>query len=476
MFVDVLSGNASMPTELFRRLGGFEEKFAAHRREDYDLGVRALRAGVRAVHAPDAVARHEFRLSTRGAIAASGREGSGDALLAARWPEVVSTLPPAIDAPRGLSRGGLGSLISDRFASRGVPVALDALERLRLRGLWLRIFYRAMGATYQRARREMAAKLATPPPPEKSEMLTVELSDGGPIAPPSVAAPLIRVCWRGQLLDIVRPLDGQWSPTELAMQITDVGNPDVWAGMVRAEERESPASLPSGEFPEIELAPPCGNAAAWRALDGRLGRSQAPVVVVSFERRANFTFPQGALDVLASPRVGLVFGGRSGQSVLGPAEVFSREVPYKGRGFPGDGVRYLAIRPEVLRQIGGLDGRSVRWGIDAITDELFERVLGAGYHAAKQDVPGPDRQLRRTQRAWIRDRAAGAKAVRGSAAAGPRAGMVPALRLLPFSRRPLSLGFRWLAFAAGGIGGLRDLPPQNGSDGIAIDQTETGPG
>ena len=61
-FVEMLSGNMSIRRELFNRLGGFDESFGRYRREDWELGVRALEGGARLAYEHDAVADHLFEL------------------------------------------------------------------------------------------------------------------------------------------------------------------------------------------------------------------------------------------------------------------------------------------------------------------------------------------------------------------------------------------------------------------------------
>ena len=456
MFVDVLSGNASLPTELFTRMGGFDEAFAVHRREDWDFGVRVLRAGVAAVHAPEAVATHEFHLTTRGAIAAAAREGAGDALLLARWPEVAATLPPGAGptrrvAPRAAVRALLGRPAAQRQALR----VLDVLERLKARGPWLRAFDVTRQAAYAHERRAATARLGATAAP-RQRTLAVDLADPRPIPAPAVAAPAIEVRWRSRPLGVVRPVDGQWSAPQLAFQMLDLARPDVWAEMA-AGLRPPAASRTPGPEPvhETVIAPPWDDTGAWRALDERLRGSEAEVVVVTLRRRSVFRLPRGALDAFASPRVGLVFGGVSEDRLLGPASVYSEEVPYWGDTLPCGRVEYVAVRPGVLRAVGGLDTWAVPFGAQVLAQDLADRVLAAGHHVAQQDLPLAEKAPPGFRATWRRDRGAGALAARRLAAAGPRAGLREFLRSVPWSRRPHSLAFHGAGFASGAAAVLR---------------------
>ena len=460
MFVDVLSGNSSLPRGLFERLGGFDAEFAIHRREDWDFGVRVLRDGVPAVHAADAVAAHEFRLTTRGAIAAAGREGAGDALLAARWPEVAATLPPRPTGRRRLDPRDPARVVLELPGAQRAGVALlDLLERLRARRHWLALFHRLREAAYARERLEAAAR-ATRTPPPRPTIMVVDLADDEPIPPPVVAAPLVEVCWRGRRLGRIRPVDGQWSTTSLAYQLLDAAHPKHWAeigGGGRASREHHPDD--PGPTCETVHVPPWEDANAWRALDARVRRSKADVVVLALWGRRGFRLPPGALDAFDAPRVGLTFGGRSGQTGLEPSSVYSAEVMYWGRDLPCRLVEYVAVRPAVLDSLDGLESWSRRLGRQAFAQELVDRALAAGQHVAQQDIPGRPPPPPGARPTWRRNRAAGGRAARRLARAGPRAGLPEFARAIPWSRRPQRFVFHGAAFASGAIEALRRVDP-----------------
>jgi GT2 family glycosyltransferase len=54
---DFFSGNVSLPAALFRRVGGFDEAIKV-RLEDYELGIRLLKAGARFIFSPEATGDH----------------------------------------------------------------------------------------------------------------------------------------------------------------------------------------------------------------------------------------------------------------------------------------------------------------------------------------------------------------------------------------------------------------------------------
>lgn len=54
----ITAANLSLPAADFRRLGGFDERFAIASCEDWDLAVRARRAGITLLYDPDIVVTH----------------------------------------------------------------------------------------------------------------------------------------------------------------------------------------------------------------------------------------------------------------------------------------------------------------------------------------------------------------------------------------------------------------------------------
>jgi hypothetical protein len=119
-------------------------------------------------------------------------------------------------------------------------------------------------------------------------------------------------------------------------------------------------------------------------------------------------------------------------------------------------VEYVAVRPSVLAQAGGLEGWSRRLGGQVLAHDLVDRVLAAGHHVAHQDVPLAPAGRRGKRAAWRVERAAGAQAMRRLVDEGGLPGGWRFLRATPFSRRPQRLVFRGTAFASGAAAALRD--------------------
>ena len=93
-YQDLLSGNLSLDAELFARLDGFDSAFGNCGGEDYELGVRLLKAGVSFAVAEDAVGyhyEHETNNLDRSFLRAR-QEGRSYVLIGQRHPELKPAL------------------------------------------------------------------------------------------------------------------------------------------------------------------------------------------------------------------------------------------------------------------------------------------------------------------------------------------------------------------------------------------------
>src|SRR5262249_35515739 len=54
----ITAANLSLPAGDFQRLGGFDESFSIASCEDFELGIRARRAGIRVLYDPEIVVKH----------------------------------------------------------------------------------------------------------------------------------------------------------------------------------------------------------------------------------------------------------------------------------------------------------------------------------------------------------------------------------------------------------------------------------
>jgi len=93
-YQDLLSGNLSLDAELFARLDGFDSAFGNCGGEDYEFGLRLLKADVSLVLADDAVGyyyEHETNNLDR-SFRRSRQEGRSDVLIGRPHPELRPTL------------------------------------------------------------------------------------------------------------------------------------------------------------------------------------------------------------------------------------------------------------------------------------------------------------------------------------------------------------------------------------------------
>lgn len=191
-FRDFCAGNVSLRRDDFLTVGGFNPAFRGYGGEDFELGYRLLRHGVRFVPDRRARARHYHRTTVKGVLRATRQEGLGDVLLGQMHPELRSglrlmTIPSdrygllvrmavLAPAPGDLLMAVLGGL-------------LPLWERLRMRRRWQAYFNHMRGYAYWRgvrdalgswkALREYQAEAHAQP------HYTLDISDGLPtILPP----------------------------------------------------------------------------------------------------------------------------------------------------------------------------------------------------------------------------------------------------------------------------------------------------
>jgi glycosyltransferase involved in cell wall biosynthesis len=159
---DLLSGNFSLAAELFARAGGFDPTLRCH--EDYEFGMRLIKAGASFTFAADALGYHYEITDLDRSLRRKYQEGQADVLLGSRHPELRRILPlarfrvphsclrrilyiMAFEWPRG------GDLLAIRLRH-----LLDLLERARQRGRWRRLLDDLLGYWYWRG---IAAELGS---------------------------------------------------------------------------------------------------------------------------------------------------------------------------------------------------------------------------------------------------------------------------------------------------------------------------
>ncbi|GJG86415.1 hypothetical protein tb265_15960 [Gemmatimonadetes bacterium T265] len=152
-YVDFCAGNVSLRREDYLVSGGFDPAFRGYGGEDYDLGYRLLRAGVRFVADRRAHAMHHHRFTSYATFFRTRRqEGSADVLLGRKHPELragIRAATPEPDDPdeRRILHAAFAPVELSARVRRANAAWLALDERLRRRVRWKRRLDR-MGAYY----------------------------------------------------------------------------------------------------------------------------------------------------------------------------------------------------------------------------------------------------------------------------------------------------------------------------------------
>jgi len=157
-YQDLLSGNLSLDAELFARLDGFDSGFGNCGGEDYEFGLRLLKADVPFVLADDAVGyhyEHETNNLDR-SFRRSRQEGRSDVLIGRRHPELRPMLhikdyetPYFLVDKILVTIAFLWPTVVDGLAV-GARKSLDLLESLGMRGTWRWLRAKLRGYWYLR--------------------------------------------------------------------------------------------------------------------------------------------------------------------------------------------------------------------------------------------------------------------------------------------------------------------------------------
>ena len=139
---DFCAGNVSLRRSDFEAVSGFDEGFRGYGGEDYELGHRLLRSGVRFVVDRGARGHHHHRVRLSRVLRATREEGAADVLLGRRHLEIRGGLrlmrPADLDSYRPAvlafkRRGGA-------WVAWLLRCAMLMLETLRLRRRWVRYY------------------------------------------------------------------------------------------------------------------------------------------------------------------------------------------------------------------------------------------------------------------------------------------------------------------------------------------------
>jgi len=191
-YTDMLSGNFSIPREIYHAVGGFDPNLPM--REDYELGMRLIQADVKFIFSTDALGLHHDQAVLTKSMHRKFVEGIADVRVGRMYPELTQTLLiwRIMKYSRFPSRL-LQQLIfySPRLASwiaSTVAKMLPHLENVHLVGLWRRILYGILAYWYWKgvvqelptweAIREFAVDPATTLQSDRKPKFVIDLSLG----------------------------------------------------------------------------------------------------------------------------------------------------------------------------------------------------------------------------------------------------------------------------------------------------------
>lgn len=187
----LLTGNMSIAAAQFQRLGGLNEKLL--RNEDYEFGIRVVRAGLRFVVAADAVGHHLEQSTLDRSYEHKRKEGATDVVIAQRYPEVIASLP---FVERWHSSGSaldrvIVRLTFGRFPARRMANFLrrfaEPLERMGWTGAWRALHRLLLAVHYWRGVVDQAGApaylrelidLGSVPPRRPGSGVEIDLRDG----------------------------------------------------------------------------------------------------------------------------------------------------------------------------------------------------------------------------------------------------------------------------------------------------------
>lgn len=258
---DLITTNVSITAALFRSAGGFDETL--NRLEDYDLGIRLIRAGARFGYADEAAALHRDTGEGSRWLARLGVEGATYALLERTYPWMRGAFhrePPPGTVSARIRRF---SLRYPNLVHRLIPAVhhgiLAPLERMKARGFWERGLAAYGELTYWSGVSRMdAARGDSGPPPARPPATTLRVEPDG-----------IRLPDEGDLA---------------GAGTVEVRLLDVPVGEIRSHPRGEPLTRRHLQDPLAALSPdPWTGTAFTRSLTHALRSCIGPVVVLRHE-------------------------------------------------------------------------------------------------------------------------------------------------------------------------------------------------
>jgi len=180
LYSDLLTGHCSLARRAFERLGGFDATLRSH--EDYELGYRAIAAGMNLRFLPDATAVHHETSELSKTFRRKFDDGVADVRLVRRYPALGSSLPLARMGAAGrvgrvaVRLAAISPHFGDRFVA-GAQWLLPMYERIGLRFRWRALLEDLLNYWYWRGivdasggRDHVAALLSNAPHPREIEL------------------------------------------------------------------------------------------------------------------------------------------------------------------------------------------------------------------------------------------------------------------------------------------------------------------
>jgi GT2 family glycosyltransferase len=142
-YTDFLSGNLSISSWMFNKIGGFDTSLQVH--EDYELGLRIIEHGWCLAFEPDALAHHHDMSDLDRSLVRKYNEGEADVRIGRMHPRVIASMPLA--APPAKLRTVERVLRRIAFQRnkalsgcciRSLKLLTAAGEKMRSRWIWLR--------------------------------------------------------------------------------------------------------------------------------------------------------------------------------------------------------------------------------------------------------------------------------------------------------------------------------------------------
>ena len=392
-FMSMLSGNLSVPRDAFLAMGGFSQVIP-YRREDWELGVRWRAAGHAIAYEPNAIAIHEYGLTTAARLRGAELEGFGDAKLAQLYPETLGTLPVVAHTPPS-DGGRLRALAFGtwRFASVRTAIhrALDLLEAGHLREAWLRLMKLAQRAAYH----DGLVRAEWGGPAQDEHLLDVDLLATTPLPAPGVAVPTLRLLVGDAEVGRVRPSEGLWGP-HVADQVVEALDGHDLERLAQARGWAPAPAPPSPLRADVTTLP----FTTWAGVADAVARADTPLVAVALAPPA--TDAEGddnghgghddawldeALDAFDETAVDVAFGrGLAAGLPAVPLHLHDAAAPPSFA--PGDTPAYLILRVQRVLQTGGIPAHLAVHGAPAPALALIHAVLDAGGLVARRDVHG----------------------------------------------------------------------------------------